>query len=173
MSANEAERYFCVVETRATSHEEVEAKYTADEIREVFGHDNRSLVSVLLTEIERLECELTRTEYERHMTALERDALRAENEALQKKAARADYVAKAFVLEDDDAIFEFCMAESVAEFNKSVDAVLATRSPAIDAAIAKEPVQVPAGECPYPIRQDHSIAACVEAGDCGCGEQKP
>ncbi|MCC7461297.1 MAG: hypothetical protein IT480_02410 [Gammaproteobacteria bacterium] len=44
---------------------------------------------------------------------------------------------------------------------------------AIDGAIAKEPVQVPAGECPYPIRQDHSIAACVEAGDCGCGEQKP
>lgn len=42
-----------------------------------------------------------------------------------------------------------------------------------DAIMRDAPVEVPHGECPYPIRQDHSIAACVEAGDCGCGEQKP
>lgn len=91
----------------------------------------------------------------------------AEAEALRKEAARADYVRKAFLLDDNDAIFEFCLAESVAEFNAAIDAVLATRVP--DAAIAKEPVQVPAGECPYPVHKDRSIKACVEAGDCGCG----
>lgn len=67
---------------------------------------------------------------------LERDAARAEAEALRKEAARADYVRKAFLLDDNDAIFEFCLAESVAEFNDAIDAVLATRVP--DAAIAKE-----------------------------------
>ena len=62
--------------------------------------------------------------------------LAVENKALRKESARMDYVRKAFLLDGNDAIFEFCLAESTAEFNDAIDAVLATRVP--DAAIAKE-----------------------------------
>ncbi len=34
------------------------------------------------------------------------------------------------------------------------------------------PIPVPPGECPYPVHADHSIKACVDAGDCGCGEDR-
>ena len=34
------------------------------------------------------------------------------------------------------------------------------------------PIPVPPGECPYPMHADHSIKACVDAGDCGCGQNK-
>ena len=34
------------------------------------------------------------------------------------------------------------------------------------------PIPVPPGECPYPVHADHSIKACVDAGDCGCGQNK-
>lgn len=38
-----------------------------------------------------------------------------------------------------------------------------------DAIMRDAPVEVPHGECPYPVHKDRSIKACVEAGDCGCG----
>lgn len=100
-------------------------------------------VMVRASDYERLERELAKArrtaEYWKaeHLAGNEQiDAARAEAEALRKEAARADYVRKAFLLDDNDAIFEFCLAESVAEFNAAIDAVLATRVP--DAAIAKE-----------------------------------
>ncbi len=65
-------------------------------------------------------------------------AARAEAEALRKEAARMDYVRKVFLLDDEEAMFDLFIAETVAEFNATIDGVLATRSPAVDAAIAKE-----------------------------------
>lgn len=67
----------------------------------------------------------------------------AEAEALRKDAARADYVRKSFLLDDEEAMFDLFIAETVAEFNATIDDVLATHSPAIDAAIAKATPHVP------------------------------
>lgn len=95
--------------------------------------------------IERLERELAEAEQSRainHASAKialdQRDALRAEAEALRKESARMDYVRKVFLLDDEEAMFDLFIAETVAEFNATIDGVLATRSPAVDAAIAKE-----------------------------------
>lgn len=124
--------------------------------------------------IERLERELAAvTEMRQHgcdcsdedacRYARERDAARAENEALRKEAAR---MRGALEMLYPGLVLDLRYADA----DDDRDA-LQSRIDTVEEALL--PIQVPAGECPYPIRQDHSIAACVEAGDCGCGERKP
>lgn len=85
-----------------------------------------------------VETETTRICVERDELAHALAAARAEAEALRKESARMDYVRKVFLLDDEEAMFDLFIAETVAEFNATIDGVLATRSPAVDAAIAKE-----------------------------------
>jgi len=32
-------------------------------------------------------------------------------------------------------------------------------------------LQIKPGTCPYPLRNDWSVKACIKAGDCGCDER--
>jgi hypothetical protein len=56
-------------------------------------------------------------------------ALLARCDAAERESRRMDYVRKAYLLDDEDALFDLCVAETSAEFNAAIDSVLANRTP--------------------------------------------